>query len=111
MRVLGLLLIAVPFAFGLTRYIATGSDLRYVWMAIVSTLGAAAALVRPGAGASPSGARAGIATVAAAAGAAAMAILLGATAGPGIAIVAVAFGGCSAWGTWLITRARLARSG
>jgi hypothetical protein len=35
----GLVMAAVPFAFGLVRYANTGDDVRYVWMALASSLG------------------------------------------------------------------------
>ena len=111
MSVLGMLVAAVPFAFALTRLLSTGDDMRYIWMAIASTLCAAAVLIRRGSPAIPSRARAGAATIAAAACAATVAIVLGATAGSGIAIVAVAFGSCSALGTWLVVRSRARGAG
>ena len=104
-----MLLASVPFAFALMRLLATGDDRRYLWMAIVSTLCAAAVLVRPGSAAAPSRVHTGVAAIAAAACAATVAILLGATAVSGIAIVALAFGLCSALGTWLVVRARVGR--
>ena len=106
-----MLLAAVPFAFALMRLLATGDDMRYLWMAIGSTLCAAAVLVWPGSAAVLSRVRTGVAAIAAAACAATVAIVLGATAGSGIAIVAVAFGLCSALGTWLVVRSRVRRSG
>ena len=101
---------AVPFAFALMRLLATGDDMRYLWMATASTLCAAAALVRPGSPGVLSRVRTGVAGIAAAACAATVAIVLGATAISGVAIVAVAFGFCSASGKWLVVRARVRRS-
>ena len=92
-RALGILFAAVPFAFAGIRLFTTGDDTRYLWMAVVSTLCAAAVLVRPGSTAMPSRWRTAIGSITAAAGAAAVAIVLGATASSGIAIVAGAFGG------------------
>ena len=106
MKVLGMLLAAVPFAFASIRLFTTGNDMRYLWMAVVSTLCAAAVLLGPGSPAAPSPARTGVATIAATGCAAAAAIMLGATAGSAIAIVAVAFGLCSALGTALVVRSR-----
>ena len=103
-RAIGMLLASVPFAFAGIRLLATGNDMRYLWMAVVSTLCAAAVLVRPGSPAVPGRVRTAITTIAAAACAAATAIGLGATAGSGIAIVAGAFGLCSALGTGLVVR-------
>ena len=111
LRALGMLLVAVPFAFALIRLLATGDDMRYLWMATASTLCAAAVLVRPGSPAVPSRMHTGVATIAAAACAATVGIVLGATAVSGIAIVAFAFGFCSALGTWLVVRSRVRRSG
>lgn len=104
MKVLGTLLALVPFAFATIRLLATGHDTRYLWMAVASTLCAAGVLLRSPS--IPSRARTAVATIAAAVGAAVAAILLGATAGSGIAIVAVAFGLCSAVGTGLVVRSR-----
>jgi hypothetical protein len=106
-KVLGVLLAAVPFAFASIRLLTTGSDMRYLWMAIVSAFCAAAVLVRTSSLTVPGPARTGVATIAATACTAAAAIMLGATAGPGIVIVAVAFGLCSALGTALLVRSRI----
>lgn len=111
MKVLGILVAAVPFAFASMRLLATGDDMRYLWMAIASALCAAAVLVRPGAPAALSLLRTGVATIAAATCAAVVAIVLGATAGSGIALVAVAFGLCSALGTATVVRSRVRGSG
>ena len=110
LRALGMLLAAVPFAFAFIRLLATGDDMRYLWMATASTLCAAAVLVRPGSSAIPSRIHTAVATIAAAACAAAVGIVLGATAVSGIAIVAFAFGFCSASGTRLVVRSRLRKS-
>ena len=104
MKILGGLLAAVPFAFAGIRLLTTGNDARYLWLAIASTICAAAVLVRRGSPGAAGFARTAAATIAAAAGAAAVALLLGARAGPGIAIVAAAFGLCSGIGTWFALR-------
>ena len=96
MKLLGLLVAAVPFAFAGIRWFTTGTDTRYLWMALASTLCAALivrfARIRRSV-------RAAVAVAAASAGAAAIAIaFLGATAGLGIAIVAGSFGLCSGLG-------------
>lgn len=41
LRSLAIALAALPLAFGLVRAISTGNDLRYVWVALASLLGAA----------------------------------------------------------------------
>ena len=104
-----MLIAAVPFAFAVIRLLATGDDKRYLWMAIASSLCAAAVLVRPGSPAVPSRGHTGVATIAAAACAATVALVVGARAVSGIAMVAVSFGFCSALGTWLIVRSRVRR--
>ena len=111
LRALGILLSAVPFAFAFIRLLATGDDMRYLWMATASTLCAAAVLLRPGSPAIPRRIHTGVAIIAAAACAATVGIVLGATAVSGIAIVAFAFGLCSTSGTWLVVRSRVRRSG
>ena len=110
LKVIGMLLAAVPFAFALIRRIETGADTRYLWVAFASALGAVVVLALPGPRTILSPARAGAATLVATACAALVAIMLGTRAGPGIAIVALAFGLCSALGTWLVIRSRAGRS-
>lgn len=105
-KVLGMLVAAVPFAFAMIRLFSTGDDTRYLWMAVVSTLCAAGVLVRPGSPVVPSRARIGVATIAAGACAAAAGIVLGAREASAIAIVAGAFGLCSAFGTGLVISSR-----
>ena len=106
MKPLGLLVAVVPFAFAARRLIATGNDLRYTWMALASALCATLVLVWPGTRTAWSLPRLGVAAIAGAACAAAVALLIGATAGSGIAIVSIAFGLCSAFGTGLVVRSR-----
>src|SRR5205823_5532711 len=43
--ILSILCAAVPFAFGLARAFRTGTDFRYLWLAIVAALGTAAVIV------------------------------------------------------------------
>ncbi len=92
------LLAAVPVAFGLIRAVSTGDDVRYLWLAGAAILGSMVAM-RSGRGASgPAHVSLGRAVGAVAAGsasAAAAALLMGTTAGPGLAIVAVSFGLCT----------------
>ncbi len=42
LRLLSIAFAALPLAFGLVRAVSTGNDLRYVWVALASLLGAAA---------------------------------------------------------------------
>ena len=103
MKVLGMLVTLVPFAFAGIRFATTGTDLRYLWMAIASTLCVVGIfLLRSTQRTAPSPARIGLVFVASATSAATVAIILGATAGPGIAIVALAFGLCSTLGIGLV---------
>ena len=69
-----MLVAAVPFAFGGIRFLTTGHDLRYVWMAVASALCAGAVLVRPGSPAVARRARMVVAAVASASGATVTAI-------------------------------------
>ena len=92
------LLAVVPVAFGSVRAINTGDDFRYLWLAAAAILGSLAVMVPAYRAPGPARVSAGRAVGAIAAGAAcaaAMAVALGATAGPGVAIVAVAFGLCT----------------
>ena len=90
---------AVPFAFALIRYGQTGYDLRYLWVALASLLGATMVMV-----VGKAYSRALNVRVALSAGAFVIAtlfgvlaaVLLGTTVGPGILVVASGFGFCSA---------------
>ena len=97
--VLAILAAAVPFAFGLIRAITTGTDYRYVWMAIAAALGAAVVVVATKARSLTRNeillrtiAVFGLATVLAGV----AGYLLGARAASGIVIVSVSFGLCDA---------------
>ena len=92
------LLSAVPVLFGFVRAINTGDDFRYLWLAASAIVGSLAVMVPGNRVPSPARVSLGRAVGAVAAGAgcaAATAIFLGATAGPGVAIVAGAFGLCT----------------
>ena len=91
-RVLSFLFGAAPFFFGVIRYAQTGTDLRMLWMAAASAIGALA--VRSIAKAGNLAAWAALTLVVSTAFAAATGFLLGATAGPGAAMVAFVFGFC-----------------
>jgi len=91
---------AMPFAFGLIRALRTGSDVRYLWIALAGLLGAAA-VKRIGRQSSRM-----TQVVALSAGAFAIstvlaigaALLLGTMFGPGLLVVAASFGLCFAAG-------------
>jgi len=98
----------VPVTFGVIRAVSTGADLRYLWLA-GAAMGGSMAVMPPGRGASG---RAGVSLLralgAVAAGATCaglVAMLLGAKAGPGIAIVAMAFGLCTGTSAMLAAQA------
>ena len=84
--------------FGLIRAISTGTDVRYLWLAGAALVGSAAVMVLKPDRAEPVRVSVGRALSAVAAGAAcaaAASLLQGATAGPGVAIVAIGFGFCT----------------
>jgi len=88
---------AAPFVFGLIRYLETGSDLRMLWMAAASFIGALVvwAIAKSRTDNSRSTPVFAIATlVVATLFAGFAAILLGATAGPGAWMVAFVLGLC-----------------
>lgn len=91
-RVLSFLFGAAPFFFGVIRYAQTGTDLRMLWMAAASAVGAIA--VRAVAKAGNLVGWSALTLVVSTASAAATGFLLGATAGPGAAMVALVFGLC-----------------
>jgi hypothetical protein len=89
----------IPFAFGLVRAVTTGSDFRYLWMAIASFVGAAAiSAIGNARGPAPNvlSVWSGLAFVVAALLAAVTGVLLGARGVAGILIVSAAFGACFA---------------
>jgi hypothetical protein len=88
----------MPVTFGIIRAISTGDDLRYIWLAGAAILGSM--VVMPFAAAASGPVRVSLwralgAILAGATCAGVTAILMGATAGPGVAIVAVSFGLCT----------------
>ena len=108
---LSILFAAAPFAFALIRFVHTGSDLRYLWVACGSLLGAVAVMAiarassrRPQAVLALSAG----AFVAATLLAVSAAMLLGTRLGPGILVVGSAFGFCGAVGStlWVLARRR-----
>ena len=112
LRLLGVLVAALPVAFGFVRTISTGDDFRYLWLAAAAILGSLAVMwpeYRGAGSARVAPARVVGAIVSGAACAAATAIVLGATAGPGVAIVAVAFGICTGTGMFLAASSTISR--
>ena len=108
MRIFGSLVAALPLAFGVIRAVTTGTDLRYLLVAIVSTLSAALMLTvarrvsRPSPGIVV---RIAFAVFAAAGAAGVCAFALGAGSAPAVLVVALAFALCSGVGLTLRTGA------
>jgi hypothetical protein len=98
-RAVSILFGAAPFAFAAIRAATTGNDFRYMWVALAAFCGAAAVM-----GLARARVRTPYAAVAASAAAFACAttlaviaaLVLGTRLGPGILVVAAAFGGCLA---------------
>lgn len=100
---------AIPFAFGLLRLLSTGTDHRYLWLALASFLGATTVMVIGKPGGRPTTtilALAGAAAIIATLLAMSAALLLGTRAGAGAWIVALGFGVCSAAGAALAALSR-----
>jgi len=108
-RALSILFAAVPFAFAMIRFGQTGYDLRYLWVALASLLGATMVMV---VGKAHSRGLTGKVALSAGAFVIAMlfavlaAVLLGTTVGPGILVVAAAYGFCCAASCMLHALAR-----
>jgi hypothetical protein len=101
LRIFAVALAALPIAFGVLRLITTGEDVRYLLSALASLAGASAIIVRsPARNTFTTGLTLAAASLGAAL-AAACAALLGARSASAIAVVAVAFGVCSAGGLTL----------
>jgi hypothetical protein len=104
MTVLAALLLAVPVAFGLVRMVTTGSDFRYLVVALAATLGALVVFARSKAiSLRTLGLGAGLA---AALFAAVASVLLGGRSAVSIGVVSLGFAACSAAGVVLFARAR-----
>jgi hypothetical protein len=92
---IAILFAAIPFAFGLIRALQTGTDFRYLWVAIVSFVSAAAVMaignVR---NREPTVTLPAAVLVIATLDAAATAYLLGARSAPAVLVVALAFALC-----------------
>lgn len=104
--VAALLIGAVPVAFGIIRAAQTGDDFRYLWLAGAALLGSLVVVTVSRAPTGISVGRGLSAVAAGAASAAAAALLQGATAGPGVAVVAIGFGACTGFSAVLAGLAR-----
>ena len=104
--ILGLLLAAIPFAFAVLRAVTTGTDFRYLWVALASTVAAASVLSLRNPGTRPRTGRVSAAVLAATAAASAMGFAQGAESVPAVLFVALGFAICQTGGLALIFRAR-----
>ena len=101
MRIPGVLIAAIPVAFGALRAATTGTDFRYLWVALASSVAAGIVAVqnRGTAAASSSPARRIVrSAVAGAAAAALTAFALGGRSAAAVLTVSVGFGACSGIG-------------
>lgn len=108
-RALSIAFAAVPFVFALIRAVQTGSDLRYLWVALASQLGATMVMVVGRASSRGLAVRIALSAAAfvmATLSAVLAAVLLGTRVGPGILVVASAFGFCAAAGCGLLAPRR-----
>jgi len=109
LSLLALAAAATPFAFGMIRAVTTGNDVRYIWVALASGAATAAVMTTRKRAA---GKLRGALTISAAvfviatAAAALAARLLGTAVGPGMLVVATAFGLCFAFAACLRAMAR-----
>lgn len=93
-RALSLASAALPFAFGVIRAVKTGSDYRYLWVALAAGLGAL--VIRLSARRSLPTSLAARVFIASGATGVIAAMLLGTSLGPGILVVAASFAACFA---------------
>lgn len=99
----------VPVIFGVIRAVSTGGDVRYLWLAGAAIAGSMGVMPLWRGASSPPNVSLGRALGAVAAGtisAGVVALLMGTRAGPGIAIVASAFGLCTGTSAILASLAR-----
>ncbi|HEX5577101.1 MAG TPA: hypothetical protein VFX40_01940 [Gemmatimonadaceae bacterium] len=100
---LGSLIAAIPFVFAALRAVSTGTDFRFVWVALASMLAAAIVLAPNRSGAAGSGRRL-LAFIAATAAAAGAGFAQGAQSVPAVLFVALGFAACSVFGLSLLAR-------
>lgn len=111
-RIIGLLIAAIPVGYAGLRAVATGTDFRYVWLALASTLSAAFILVvanraRPH---SPGlVVRTAFVLLAAMGAAEITAFALGAGSAPALAVAALGFATCGSAGLALALRSGAVR--
>jgi len=101
-QALGIACAAAPFVFALIRTVRSGSDTRYFWVALASTAGAAIVLLQGNASRTASIVAQSVAGFVLSTMSAVLAArALGTSLGPGLLVVATAFGLCSTAGVVL----------
>jgi hypothetical protein len=110
MQLIAILFAAAPFVFGALRFLTTGTDTRYLWVACASSLGAAVMVFRLSSPTTATVMRIVLATLGASAAAGAASYGLGARSLTAAAVVSVSFGLCSGMGIvlWQSSRSRRA---
>jgi hypothetical protein len=103
MQMLGGLIVAIPFLFALLRAVSSGTDFRFIWVALASTLAAAIVLAPNRSGAARTGRRL-LALIAATAAAAGAGFAQGAQSAPAVLFVALGFAICGVGGLSLLAR-------
>lgn len=109
MKLVGILIASVPVVFAILRAATTGTDFRYFWLALASTLGAAVILATANRARPQSPGRVvrtAFALLVAAGAAAATGFALGGGSAPALIMVALGFATCSAVGLALALPAR-----
>ena len=108
MRALAMLLAGIPFAFGMIRVFETGTDVRYIWVALAAMGGGmiATMVARRLRQAPTTGGLVAAVFISSALHAAVAARLLGTRMGPALLIVATGFAACFAAATYVATVSR-----
>ena len=98
MKALAVIFAAIPFAFGLIRAFSTGTDVRYIWVALGAMIGGMIATTVARRFPRPPGTAALVAAVFVTSAVLAVftALLLGTTFGPAVLVVAAGFAACFA---------------
>jgi hypothetical protein len=105
MKALAMFFAGIPFAFGMIRALETGTDVRYIWVALAAMLGGilATSVARRLRQAPTTGGLVAAVFVASAINAGVAGRLLGTQMGPGLLIVAAGFAACFAAATLVAT--------
>ena len=105
MKALAIIFAAIPFAFGMIRAFTTGTDVRYIWVALAAMVGGllATSVARRIRQAPTTGVLVAAVFVTSAINAGVAALLLGTRMGPALLIVAAGFAACFAAATLVAT--------